>query len=236
MCSGRRARTADGGELFIPLHDKVALKYIRRASATVALIVMTTAIHAAITSGLFGASERIDLGLGLIPSVLFGKAVIGPDISHVPAWVTPLTSIFIHGSFWHLAGNLLFLWVLGDNVEDAMGSFAFAAFYLLSGIGAGLTFAIINPASQSPLIGASGAVSGVAAAYLLLYPRARIVGLLFNLVPVSLSAGMVIGVWIGYQILSALLTIDPHVGWWAHVGGIVSGILLLASFKRREVP
>ncbi len=222
--------------MFIPLHDKVALKYIRRAAATVALIAVTIAIHAAVISGLFGSDERIDLGLGLIPSVLFGKAVIGPDITHLPALITLLTSIFIHGSVWHLAGNMLFLWVLGDNVEDAMGSFAFAAFYLLAGAGAGLTFALINPASQSPLIGASGAVSAVAVAYVLLYPRAKIVGLLFNLVPVSLSAGMIIGLWIGYQFLAAFLAADPHVGWWAHVGGIASGVLLLTAFKRREVP
>ncbi len=222
--------------MFIPLHDSVALKHMRRAKATTLLLAVTVFLHLVIASEIFGPRGRIDLGFGLIPSVLFGSAILGPDVFHAPAWLTPVTSVFIHGSFWHLAGNMLFLWVFGDNVEDAMGHWQFAIFYILCGAAAGLAFALLYPASQSSLIGASGAISGVAVAYLLMYPKARIVGLLFNILPVSISAATILGLWIAYQVLSALLIQESVVGWWAHVGGIVAGALLLGAFKRREVP
>lgn len=222
--------------MFIPLHDSVALRHIRRARATALILAATVLLHFLISSELFAPRGKIDLGFGLIPAVFFGSAILGPDILHVPAWLTPVTSIFIHGSFWHLAGNMLFLWVFGDNVEDAMGHWRFAAFYLLCGAGAGVAFALIYPASQSSLIGASGAISGVAVAYLLMYPRARIVGLLLNVLPVSISAATILGLWVAYQVISALLIHNSAVGWWAHVGGIAAGALLLGAFKRHEVP
>jgi membrane associated rhomboid family serine protease len=225
-----------GNSVFIPIYDSIALRFIRRGAVTLSLVGLTTLIYACVISGLFGKSGNIDIGFGLIPPVLFGTAQISPDVVHAPAWMTLGTSIFIHGSVWHLGGNMLFLWVLGDNVEDAMGHIRFAIFFILCGACAGLSYALIFPTSISPLIGASGAISGIAAAYVLLYPKARIVGLLFNVIPVSLSAGTIIGLWIAYQLLSAIVAGNTQIGWWAHVGGILSGGLLLAAFKRPEAP
>lgn len=222
--------------MFIPLHDGVALRHIRRAKATVTILILNVLIYCVIALEIVGPRGKLDLGFGLIPAVLAGNAVLGPDLIHAPTLLTPFTSLFIHASFWHLAGNMLFLWVFGDNVEDAMGHWRFTFFYLLSGATAGVVFCFVHPASQSSLIGASGAISGIAIAYLLLYPKARIVGLLFNIVPVSLSAGAVLSLWIAYQVFSAVLSGSSTIGWWAHVGGIAAGAALLVPFKRNEVP
>ncbi|MGE3248551.1 MAG: rhomboid family intramembrane serine protease, partial [Beijerinckiaceae bacterium] len=166
-----------------------------------------------------------------IPAVMSGNAIVSPELSVVPAWTTPVTSTFLHGGFLHLAGNMMFLWVFGDNVEDAMGSLRFAAFYLLCGAIAGLTYVFMFPASESPLIGASGAISGVAAAYLVLHPRVRIFGLLLNWIPAAAPAYVLIGLWIAYQIFFALSGGDSQIGWWAHVGGIAAGLVLLPVFR-----
>lgn len=222
--------------MFLPLHDGVALQHLRRAFVTIALVIANIVIYLAGVMGLTGDTGRLDLALGLVPAVITGQAAISPDIALVPAMLTPVTSTFLHGSLMHLAGNVMFLWVFGDNVEDAMGHMRFLIFYLVCGVCAGLIYVFVFPASQSPLIGASGAISGVAAAYLILHPRVRVFGLVMNWIPASLPAFVLLGIWIIYQILLAISGGDSQVAWWAHVGGIAIGALLLPLFRHWRPP
>jgi len=176
--------------------------------------------------------------LGLIPSVLFGINHLPADLATVPPTVTILTSMFMHGGWLHLIGNMLYLWIFGDNVEDAMGHGRFAIFYLLCGVAAALAQAIPDPQSVVPMVGASGAISGVLGAYLLLYPHARVLVVIplgFFLQSVRLPAGVVLLLWFGMQFLSNLLTPSSGggVAFRAHIGGFIAGMLLVVVFKRR---
>jgi membrane associated rhomboid family serine protease len=152
--------------------------------------------------------------------------------------MTVLTSMFLHGGWLHLLGNLLYLWIFGNNVEDAMGHGRFAIFYLLCGIIAVWAHAGWDPASTVPMIGASGAISGVLGAYLLLYPHARVlVGIPIGLYihPMRLPAVWVLGFWIFLQLFSLFFKGDDGVAWLAHLGGFVAGMALIPLFKRRDV-
>jgi membrane associated rhomboid family serine protease len=221
--------------MFIPIYDGVALRYLRRPIANWSIIGLNVAVWLAASAGLFGNVERVDLALGAIPAVLFGEAQLGADLALVPAPWTLVTGMFLHGGFLHLAGNMLFLWVFGDNVEDAMGSLRYVAFYLLCGIAGALLYSFVVPHSQAPLIGASAAISGVVAAYLMLYPWAGIFGLVFSIIPLRVPALVVVGVWILYQLFAALTGGDAAIGWWAHIGGLATGAILTPLFKRAEV-
>jgi len=172
---------------------------------------------------------------GLIPDVLLGHARLPPELALVPAWATVFTSMFMHGGWMHLIGNMLYLWIFADNVEDRLGHGRFVAFYLLCGIAAALAQALPDPQSQVPMVGASGAISGVLGAYLLLYPRAHVL-VLIPLGPLSqlvrLPAMLVLGLWFGMQLLSELFA-PPGAGvaFRAHIGGFVAGLLLLPVFR-----
>lgn len=221
--------------MFIPLYDGVPLRYLRRAWVTWAIIAVNIAAYAALAAGLLGPMARIDVEFGVIPAVLTGAAHLEAGLLAInPKW-TILTGMFLHASWWHLGGNMLFLWVFGDNVEDAMGPRRFVVFYLLCGLGATALYTFIQPASEEPLIGASGAISGVVAAYLILYPRVKVWGLVFQILPLSIPAWACVGGWIALQIGSAFFGGAPEVGWWAHVGGILTGAALTPLLKRREV-
>ncbi|MDF2118207.1 rhomboid family intramembrane serine protease [Roseiarcaceae bacterium H3SJ34-1] len=222
--------------MFIPLYDGVALRFMKHPNATYVILGLNVLMYLLVASGLLGNENRIDVVLGMIPAVVFGSAKIDPSIALVPGVLTFFTGIFLHSGFFHLLGNMLFLWVFGDNVEDAMGSLRFTIFYLVCGIAGALLFALVRQNSQSPLIGASGAISGVVVAYLMLYPRVHVFGLAFAWLPISIAALYVILAWITLQIGSALFSSDPEVGWWAHVGGIATGALLTPLLKRPEVP
>lgn len=222
--------------MFLPLHDGVAMQHIQRAFVTITIVLINTGIFIAGMVGAAGDKDSLDIALGLIPAVVTGKASLSPELAVVPAVITPVTSLFLHGGLMHLAGNMMFLWVFGDNVEDAMGHVRFLAFYLLCGACAGLVYVYMFPSSQSPLIGASGAISGVAAAYLIMHPRVRIFGLLFNWIPAAAPAFVLIGIWAAYQIFFAVTGGDANVGWWAHVGGIVAGVTLLPVFRHWRAP
>ena len=222
--------------MFLPLYDGVALIYLRRAWATHALILANVAIFLAMNAGLLGDPDRLDLVLGAIPAVLFDHAALAKGLEIVPAPVTLVTGMFLHGGWAHLIGNMLFLWVFGDNVEDAMGSARFLAFYLSSGITGTLVYAFIDPLSEAPLIGASGAIAGVIAAYMLLYPGQKIFGLAFQIIPVHIPAIWFLGFWFLFQVYSALTVHASEVGFWAHVGGFVCGAALTPLLKRREAP
>jgi membrane associated rhomboid family serine protease len=183
--------------------------------------------------------------LGLIPGELLGTVApgtqvpLGPGVSCVigqgPAWYTPLTSMFMHGSWMHIIGNMWFLWVFGDNVEDAMGRGRFAVFYVLSGLAAAAAQVLASPASPVPMVGASGAIGGVMGAYAVLYPRARIdvllvLGFFVRVVPVS--AIVMLGYWFLLQLVSGSFSgVEAGVAFWAHVGGFAMGAALALPFS-----
>jgi membrane associated rhomboid family serine protease len=154
----------------------------------------------------------------------------------VPERLTLISYMFFHGDILHLAGNMLFLWVFGDNVEDAMGHVRFLVFYLACGVIAGLTHAWMVPDSDSPLIGASGAVAGVIAAYLMLHPRVRVWVLALKAIPLRISAAFALGLWILIQVVMVLLPQVGPVAWWAHIGGLVAGAVLVVFMRRSGVP
>jgi membrane associated rhomboid family serine protease len=155
----------------------------------------------------------------------------------VPELVTLFTYQFVHGDILHLLSNMLFLWVFGDNVEDAMGHIKFLAFYLLSGVAGGLVHAGLSPSSAIPLIGASGAVSGVIAAYLMLHPRVRVWVLAFRIIPLRVPAVVVLGVWAVTQFVMVFLAPPggSGVAWWAHIGGMGAGAILVLFLRRPGV-
>ena len=221
----------------IPLKDDNPLRRIGFQYMTVALMAVCTAVFLWQLS-LGGAEGQAVFGFGTIPSVLFGARELAPDLVMVPAPVTLLTSLFLHGGWMHLIGNMLFLWVFGDNVEDAMGHVRFLAFYLVCGVVAGLAHSVLHADSTAPLIGASGAVSGVLGAYLVLHPKARVL-VLVSYFPVRLPAVVVLGGWIALQLFNASLGGAAGAGgiaWWAHIGGVVAGALLVVPMRRRGVP
>ena len=221
--------------MFVPLHDGVALKYLRVPYATYAIIAANVLVFLAMSAGALGDVDRLDLVFGMTPAVLLGNAELARALVIVPAPTTLVTSAFLHASPLHLIGNMLFLWVFGDNVEDAMGTLRFLAFYLLCAVAAGLAYSLMLPQSDGPLIGASGAVSGVVAAYLMLYPRVQVFGLVFSFLPLRISAILCIGLWVATQVGSALFGGDAEVGWWAHVGGLAAGAALTPLMKRADV-
>ena len=222
--------------MFVPLYDVNALKHIKLQYVTLSLIAINIAVW--LVTGLAGSDEfsgRAAMGLGYIPALIFDNRYLDPSLYIIPEDWTYLTYAFLHGDFWHLAGNMLFLWVFGDNVEDAMGHLRFLVFFLLCGMAGALLHALMNPESEQPLIGASGAISGVIASYLMLYPRVRIWGLAFKWIPLRIPAMYALGAWILFQLLSALFDQQGAVGWWAHLGGLGTGAALTPFMVRREL-
>ncbi len=233
-CSGSPAPTADGAALFIPLYDGNKLRHIGFHYVTVGLILANTAVF--LLQQLTGTVY--DVGFALIPAALDGYGMRSAEIAIVPDTVTLLTYAFFHADFWHLASNMLFLWVFGDNVEDAVGHWRFLLFYLLCAIGAGLSHSLMQPMSTEPLIGASGAVAGVIGAYLMLHPRVWVWVLVLYRFPVPVPAVLLLGFWILLQVWNALVAgaSGSGVAWMAHIGGFLSGVILILVLRRRGVP
>jgi membrane associated rhomboid family serine protease len=221
--------------MFLPLHDGVPLKNLKVPLATRGLMIVCVGMYILTFHTPFGADEMV-AGFGLIPAVLFGSEILPPGFPFVPPALTLVTNIFLHGSMFHLIGNMLFLWVFGDNVEDAMGHWRFVFFFVLCGATASLLHAVIDPESHRPLIGASGGVSGVVAAYLILYPRVRIWALFLNGIPLRLPAYGAIGFWFVLQFASAFFSADDGVGWFAHLGGFLAGAALIPLMRHRYDP
>lgn len=223
--------------MFVPLHDENTLKSIRFQFVTLAIIVINIAIY------LLEATRLEDVAIAsfaIIPSELFDTSLFPlPTEAVVPAFperLTLLSYMFFHGDILHLAGNMLFLWVFGDNVEDALGHVKFLFFYLACGVAGGLLHAWVEPTSGVPLIGASGAVAGVIAAYLMLHPRVRVWVLALKAIPLRISAAFALGIWILIQVVMVFL---PQVGptaWWAHIGGLLAGAVLVVFLRRPGVP
>jgi membrane associated rhomboid family serine protease len=177
---------------------------------------------------------------GAVPSLLFGQALLpDEDTVAIPATLTLLTSMFLHGSWMHLLGNMLYLWIFGNNIEDAMGHAKYIVFYILCGILAALSHAITDPASQIPMVGASGAISAVLGAYLLLFPRAHVLVLIPGMGMTRVAAAIVLGMWFVTQLVSGGMSVGAKgggVAFFAHIGGFVAGMALIGFFKRPDVP
>lgn len=222
---------------FLPLKDFNPLKVIRFQHVTVGFIGLCVAAFAwQLSLGPEGGT-RLVYGLGMIPAVLVGGQQLHPDLVLVPAELTLLTSLFLHGDVLHLGGNMLYLWVFGDNVEDSMGHARFVLFYLLCGLAASAAHVAANPESAVPTIGASGAISGVLGAYLVLHPRTRVL-VLWAYLTFRLPAFVVLGMWIALQLLLGLgdSAGEAGVAWWAHIGGFAAGAVLIPLFRFRHVP
>jgi membrane associated rhomboid family serine protease len=186
------------------------------------------------------AAQQAVYSFGVIPSVLFASRSLPVELEILPAWMTIFSSMFLHGGWMHLIGNMLYLWVFGNNVEDAMGHKRFILFYLSCGLLAALTQAVLNPDSEIPMIGASGAISGVLGAYVLLHPHARIL----VVIPIGIliytpwiAAYWVLGFWFVLQLINSLVSASDAggVAYGAHLGGFVAGMLLIPFFKYRNV-
>jgi membrane associated rhomboid family serine protease len=237
----------------IPLKDDIPTR--RFPVVTVALIAINVIVYFLFEQGFLGlgevGNERV-VEYGAIPieithpgtecaSVAGGAAIeCAPDgltSGQAPFWLTIITSMFLHGSLLHLGGNMLFLWIFGNNIEDAMNRLVFVAFYLLGGLAAlGLQVAM-DPNSAIPTVGASGAIAAVLGAYARIYPRARVVTVVFIVIIftiVTLPALLVLGLWFLLQLLPAFTEPAGHVGggvaYFAHIGGFLFGVLAIKLF------
>ena len=223
--------------MFLPLKDSNPLKVIPYQAVTVAIIVLCVAVFG--WQSLYADYEAV-LSWGMIPAVLFDHRELPADLAVIPAEATIFTSMFLHGDIWHLGGNMLYLWVFGDNIEDSMGHVRFVVFYFLCGIAAALAHGVVDPTSLNPLIGASGAISGVLGAYLVLHPKVRVIALVFYRIPLPLPAYIVLGGWIVLQVFYAWdgggVAEEGGTAWWAHIGGFAAGVLLIVPMRRKGLP
>jgi rhomboid family protein len=218
--------------MVIPIYDNDPLDRNPYAFVTWTMI----AINIAVFLIQLGASEDASIAMlrdyALIPAAVVGKVELGGSW---PPIFAAFTYMFLHGGWSHIIGNMLFLWVLGDNIEDAFGSVRFFFFYILCGAAGGIAHLIAHPDSVTPLVGASGAVSGVVAAYLMLRPCAKITVLLFGFVPFSIGSAWVLGFWALAQIWNVVSAASGDTAWWAHVGGLTVGAGLTLVFRRPDV-
>jgi membrane associated rhomboid family serine protease len=197
------------------------------------------------------ALARSICDLGLIPGELLHhvapgtRVPVGPRsiciLGSTSSWYTPLTSMFLHGGWLHILGNMWFLWIFGNNVEDAMGWRRFAVFYVLCGLAAATMQVVTNPGSPVPMIGASGAIGGIMGAYIVLYPRVHVqmlVFLGFFITTIAVPAFVMLGYWFAVQLLSGLGSLGGTgggVAFWAHVGGFLTGAALVMLFRNRRL-
>jgi membrane associated rhomboid family serine protease len=231
--------------VFVPIQDENPLRNIPVAYVTILLIAANCAVFFLQVASV---NEYALISYALIPDkflqlVSFGGPAFGPGDGFGSSQpYTLLSYMFLHGNILHLAGNMLFLWVFGDNVEDALGHFKFLVFYLVCGMFAGLMHVMMLPDSGVPLIGASGAVAGVIAAYLVLHPQVRVWVLAFRFIPLRITALLALGAWILTQLTMVALpylVAAPQMGpvaWWAHIGGLIAGGILVIFMRRPGVP
>ena len=186
------------------------------------------------------AGEVLVYQFGAIPAAVTGSRALPAALAVIPPIFSVFTSMFLHGGWLHLIGNMLYLWIFGNNIEDAMGHVRYLIFYLVCGVAASFSHILSDPQSLIPSIGASGAISGVLGAYLLLYPRAKVLVLVplgFFTQLMHIPASIALGLWFLLQLLSSAVTSGQGggVAWWAHIGGFIAGMLLVALFKKRNV-
>ena len=218
--------------VFIPIHDQNPLKIIPFQRVTLGIILACVATFLLEWSLPPAEASSLLKSFALVPAVLLGP----PDAATglIPTGLTLVTSAFLHGSWPHLIGNMLLLF--GDNVEDPMGHLCFLLFYLLCGVAASLAHAVAMPDSTLPLVGASGAVSGVLGAYLMLHPRVKILVVVLRWFPLVLPAYLLIGGWLLFQLYNLWSAGDALIAWWAHLGGFAAGAVLIVPFRYKQVP
>jgi membrane associated rhomboid family serine protease len=225
--------------VFVPIYDDNKLKYIKFQYVTLFLIALNIGCFTFEQAGL---DQMVIASFALVPAELIamgpfgGHAPFSSEAIPIPEALTLITYMFFHGDPLHIAGNMLFLWVFGDNVEDACGHARFLALYLACGVIGGLVHVAFQAGSNVPLVGASGAVAGVIAAYLVLHPRVRVWVLAFKFIPLRISAAWLLGAWISIQVMMVLLPQAGPIAWWAHIGGIVAGAILVILLRRPGVP
>jgi membrane associated rhomboid family serine protease len=211
---------------------------------TIALIVVNTLVFAYMFSLLAEGEQAFRtfiMRAAVIPASLVGRTEIPAQID--PEWVTVFTAMFMHGGWLHLGGNMLYLWIFGNNIEDIMGSGRFLIFYLLTGVIATFTHvasALGSPSAEIPSLGASGAVAGVLGAYLVRFPGAQVQTCVFFIfiTIIRLPAILVLGFWFVIQLLSGVASLVPGAvaggtAYWAHIGGFIAGMLLVSLFAKR---
>lgn len=222
----------------IPIGDTAR----RRTFPVVNLLLIAANIAVFIYELSLSEREIIDFFFdwGVVPTQLI-NALHNPGDNSNRELLTPFTAMFIHGGWLHLIGNMVFLWVFGDNIEDSLGHLRYLIFYVLAGLGAVALQVFLSSSDQQPMIGASGAIAGVLGAYLILYPRSTVAVLIPTLLfwTVYVPAVVLIGAWFLMQLFSSVAAIgdateaSAGVAWWAHVGGFLTGIVLVFLFNRR---
>ncbi len=238
--SGSFARPWEAGDPLIPLRDNIPS---RRAPIMTVLLIAVNVVcflwELTLPPKLLRSAV---FAFGVVPARFWEPELSGGTASPVDASLPLLTSMFLHGGWLHLVGNMWSLWIFGDNVEDRMGRLRFLLFYVVSGIAAGLTHVLANPGSTVPTVGASGAIAGVMGGYFLMFPRSRILMVLplfFYPLFFEMPAFFFLGYWFFVQVFSGTLSLAAPAGvggiaWWAHGGGFVTGALLHRLFVRRR--
>jgi membrane associated rhomboid family serine protease len=211
------------------LADSNPIHHIRRAYVNWAIIFTCFVVF---------AIDPDYVAFGFVPAQLTGFEPVVYDIGATPAPARLVTYIFLHGDLFHLLGNMLVLWVFGDNIEDAMGHLRYAVFFVLCGVAGALAEAMFSVNQAIPVVGASGAVAGVMGAYLLLHPRARVLVLIAFRFPILVPASLFVGINIASDLVMALWPGEEEamVAWWAHIGGFSAGIALVTILRHRDVP
>lgn len=214
--------------MVIPIYDNDPLEKGHRAYVTFALIAINIAIFSFQAATSDKVATQILLNFAMFPVAVSGEAVTG---GFFPPSLTLFTYMFLHGGWLHVLLNMLFLFVFGDNIEDALGHGRFLAFYLLCGIAGGAAHALAAPQSNIPLVGASGAIAGVIAAYIMIRPCAKITVLAFGFIPIRLASYWVLGFWVLTQVWHVFSLDKSDTAWWAHVGGLAAGAFLIIVIR-----
>jgi membrane associated rhomboid family serine protease len=212
--------------MVLPLWDHSPFKWPTPPYVMWSILILNFLIFFAQAAGGPDQADQFDHFAGLIPAAFGGADIPGT----LPAPVTVITSMFLHANFMHVFGNMIFLFVFGDDIEECLGHWRFLVFYLGCGIGAALTFVLSDLSSTTELIGASGAVAGVISAYLLFRPCAKVTCLL-GLIPLRIRAYWVIGSWAIFQILEVSSRAQDNVAYWAHIGGLITGAILFIVMR-----
>lgn len=204
------------------------VRHVTRAYVNYAIILICIVIF-------FSGIEVRDYAL--YPAQFTGAVPVSADVHALPGELRLISYAFLHANFFHIAANMIVLWVFGDNVEDSMGHLRYALFFILCGIGGGLAEVVMTDDQNIPLVGASGAIAGVMAAYLLMHPRATVLILVGFRIPVLVPASLVVGLHVGVDLVMALSGGNGElIAWWAHLGGFATGALLILVMRYRDVP
>ena len=229
--------------MIIPIGDEIERTATPFQFATIAMLAICIAVWGWEVNLPIEEVEGAFYSFGLVPAFLFGFRVPPPELAIIPPALTIITSMFMHGGWSHIIGNMVYLWVFGSSLEEACGHVRFVIFYILCGVGAAIGQALVDPGGTLPMIGASGAISGLLAAYMLVYPfnKVTVLIMLIGFFKVRLPAMAVIGLWIAYQMyamFAAAAAPEPEIGgvaWTAHVGGFATGAVLIFVLRRPGV-